>query len=225
MEENQTTNTAQPVIINAAISDTFGHGWETLKKFFPELILLVFIQILFSLPMGLVNAFADQESFGHILFSIFNVAYGLIIMAPLSYGANLLCLKAVRGEPFKVPEIFDAYRQTLQIILASILVGAIIGIGIVLLIVPGIIFACKLSMVSYLVMEKKMEAVDAVRTSWQMTSGHTGTIFGMSILSFFLILCGLICLIVGVFPAAIWISLAFAAMYHAISQKVALPQP
>jgi len=203
--------------IPTTVSGTFSHGWETMKKFFPELLLILLILGLFSLPMGLVNSFVDERSFGYIFFSIFNAAYGLIIMAPLSYGASLLCLKAVRGESFNVNEIFFAYRRTLQIALANILVGIVVGLGFVLLIVPGIIFACKLSMVPYLVMDRNMEAVEAVRTSWNITKGYSWTIFGMGFLSFFIILAGVILLIVGVFPAIIWISVAFAAMYEGIN--------
>lgn len=219
MEENQVNNN-DPVSIEATVSGTFGHGWETLKKYFPELILIFFIVIIFSLPMGLTNAFNDEESFGFLFFSLFNVAYGLVILAPLSYGANYLYLRAMRGEKFRVQEIFDAYRQTLQIILANILVFVVVGIGFALLIIPGIIFACKLSLVSYLVMDRKMEAVEAVRTSWQMTKGHTFTIFLMGLVSFFVALGGLILLVVGIIPAAIWISLAFAGIYHAIATQV-----
>jgi uncharacterized membrane protein len=203
--------------IPTTVSGTFSHGWETMKKFFPELLLILLILGLFSLPMGLVNSFVDERSFGYIFFSIFNAAYGLIIMAPLSYGASLLCLKAVRGESFNVNEIFFAYRRTLQIALANILVGVVVGLGFVLLIVPGIIFACKLSMVPYLMMDRNMEAVEAVRTSWNITKGYSWTIFGMGFLSFFIILAGVILLIVGVFPAIIWISVAFAAMYEGIN--------
>jgi hypothetical protein len=219
MEETPNPGTVQAAVIKATAGDTFGHGWNTMKKYFPELLLTLFIIILFSLPMGLVNAFADKDSFGFIFFSLFNVAYGLIIMAPLSYGARLICLKAVRGEPVNVNEIFSAYRNTLQIALANLLVGVIVALGFVMLIVPGIIFACKLSMVPYLVMDKNMPAVEAVRASWNMTGGYSWTIFGMGLLTCLIFLAGLIMLVVGIFPAIIWITLAFAGMYEAIERK------
>jgi uncharacterized membrane protein len=99
-------------------------------------------------------------------------------------------------------------------------VGLIVGLGIVMLIVPGIIFACKLAFVPYLVMDEKMEATDAIRKSWNMTTGYTGTIFLMGCTAIFVGLLGLICLIVGIIPAAMWISLAFASMYVAVAGKV-----
>jgi hypothetical protein len=68
-------------------------------------------------------------------------------------------------------------------------------------------------------MDEKMEAVDAVRKSWNMTRGHTGTIFLMGVVSFFVGLGGLIFFIVGIFPAVIWVSLAFATIYLVVSVK------
>ncbi|MEI7664102.1 MAG: hypothetical protein WCK34_17985, partial [Bacteroidota bacterium] len=116
-------------------------------------------------------------------------------------------------------DIFFAYQSFGNILLANVLVFLIVGAGIVLLIIPGLIFACKLSFVPYLVMDEKMEAVDAVRKSWNMTKGFTGTIFLMGIVSFFVALGGFICFFIGIFPAAIWISLAFAAIYMVVDGK------
>ena len=150
---------------------------------------------------------------------LFNLIYSLLILIPISYGSSWVFLKAVRGEPFRVQDIFFAYQQFGNIILANILVFLIVGAGFMMLIVPGIIFACKLSFVPYLVMDEKMEAADAVRKSWNMTKGHTGTIFLMGIVSFFVGLGGLICFIIGIFPAVIWISLAFACIYWVVAKK------
>ena len=96
----------------------------------------------------------------------------------------------------------------LNIVLANLLVFAIVGLGLVFLIVPGIIFLCRLAFVPYLVMDKKLEPVAAVEKSWSMTRGHG-----------WIVILGLICLIVGVFFAAMWITTAFAAYYHAVDQE------
>jgi hypothetical protein len=50
-----------------------------------------------------------------------------------------------------------------------------------------------------------------------MTRGHAGTIFLMGLLAIPVALLGLICLVVGIIPAAMWIQTAFASMYHAVS--------
>jgi hypothetical protein len=219
MEEPQTPPSVPTTVVRPTVSDTLGLGWATMKKFFPELILILFILVIFSLPMGFVNIFVEKDSSGRSFFEIINFFYGLIIMAPLQYGAIYLLLKAIRGEEFHVNEMFNAYRQTLQIGAASLLVGVIVVLGLILLIVPGIIFACRLAMVPYLVMDRKMQAVEAVRKSWEITKGHSWSIFGLGFTSFWIIIAGVICLVVGVFPAIIWVSLAFAAMYEAIAGR------
>ena len=65
-------------------------------------------------------------------------------------------------------------------------------------------------------MDKNLEPVAAVEKSWEMTRGYGWKIFGMGMLAIPVFILGLICLFVGVIFALIWISAAFAAMYHAI---------
>ena len=148
-----------------------------------------------------------------------------MVLTPISYGCYWIFLKAVRGEPFKVTDMFFAFQQIGQVIVANLLLGLIIGIGFILLIVPGIIFACKLAFVPFLVMDEKMTAVDAIRKSWEMTRGFSWTIFWMGLISCFIALAGLICLIVGIFPAIIWIELAFAGIYWVVSEKLKVNPP
>ena len=202
------------------VSGVFGHSWEILKRYIPELLLVLFVEMLLSLPMGFGNMFFPMHFPGMFTTGLFNLVYAVLVLMPVSYGCSWVYLKAVRGEPFKVQDIFFAYQSFGNILIANILVFLIVGAGFVMLIVPGIIFACKLSFVPYLVMDEKMEAVDAIRKSWNMTKGSTGTIFLMGIVSFFVALGGFICFFIGIFPAMIWISLAFASIYMTVAGKI-----
>ena len=208
-----------------SVSGVFGHGWETMKKNFPELLLVIFLQILISVPVGIGNIFAPVPPHFFNFSSFFSIVYGLVVMTPVSYGCYWIFLRSVRGETFKVTDMFFAFQQIWQIILANILMGLIIVAGILLLIVPGIIFACKLAFVPFLVIDKKMDATEAIRQSWNMTKGHAGTIFLMGLVSCLIALAGIICLIVGIFPAAIWIELAFACIYWVVAEKAATVNP
>ena len=92
-------------------SNSFSHGWATMKKNFLELLLVIFIQIMMSLPIGFADTVVDRETVGYGFYTLFNIAYAIIVLTPINYGACLLYLKAVRGEPFKMQEIFYAYQQ------------------------------------------------------------------------------------------------------------------
>jgi hypothetical protein len=68
-------------------------------------------------------------------------------------------------------------------------------------------------------MDQKLEPIEAIKKSWEMTQGYGWTIFAMAIMSFFIAIAGLICLGVGILPAIIWIESAFASLYWAVATK------
>ncbi len=59
----------------------------------------------------------------------------------------------------------------LNIILANLLVFALVVLGLFALIIPGIIIACRLAFVPYIIMDKKLDPIEAVELSWKLTKG------------------------------------------------------
>ena len=104
--------------------------------------------------------------------------------------------------------------------LANLLLTIIVVAGFLFLILPGIFLAIRLAFVTYLVVDKELEPMKAIETSWKMTSGYEFTILGMALMSIFIMIIGLICLIVGIFPAIIWINSSFASLYQAVLSKM-----
>lgn len=207
------------------VSAVFSHSWNVLKHNFVDLLLVFLVQALLAIPVGLTNIIFNPNEIEILPGSLFNLIYSILVLIPVGAGYAWVNLKAVRGEPFRIQDMFFAYQRITDILLAYLLVGLIVGIGFILLIVPGIIFACRLAFVPYLIMDEKLEALEAIRKSWSMTKGKAGTIFLMGIASFFIIIGGVICLLVGVIPAAMWISLAFASVYWAVSGLVKKKSP
>jgi len=121
-----------------SVGSVYGFGWERMKKFFLDL---------FHTPGG-------------VLLRIFSLAYWLLLFAPIDYGSAFVFLKSAKGEKFEVKDMFLSFENYLNVVLAKLLVTAVITLGLFLLIVPGIIFACKLAFVKYLVLERKMELED-----------------------------------------------------------------
>ena len=203
------------------VGSSYSIGWELMKKFFLELLLLLVISMAIQMPIQIMmKSFEIDVSAGTIFLGILGLALSILAGIPISYGIDFVNLKLVRGEKFDVGDLFIGFRENyLNVVLSGILVGAIVIAGFILLIIPGIIFAIKLSFVPYLVIDKKLDAVEAVKTSWDMITGHSGTLFLMFLLAIPIFLLGLILLIVGIFPAIIWITAAFAAMYHAVDLR------
>jgi hypothetical protein len=53
-----------------------------------------------------------------------------------------------------------------------------------------------------------------------MSNGYTGQVFLVGLLGLLLSIAGLICLGVGIIIAAMWVELALAALYYALSTSV-----
>ncbi len=201
----------------ATISGSYGYGWQQMWKQFLYLFLVLVIVGIAESPASIVR---DSETFGSpgmIILQILATAYWLLFFSVIKYGGDLMVLRAMRNEKIEISEMFNGFKKNyVNIILANLLTFAIIGFGFLFLIIPGIILACRLVFVSYLVMDKNMEPVAAVEKSWEMTKGHGWQIFGMALLAVPIVIGGLLCFIVGIVFAIIWISTAFASMYHAI---------
>jgi len=201
------------------VGRSYSIGWELMMKYFLELLLLLIIGIAIQIPVQLMTKASDYSTFDSdmIMITLLGMLLFVVAVKPISYGIDYVNLKLVRGEKFDVADVFLGFKENyLNVVLSGILVTAIVVAGILLLIIPGIIFACKLAFVPYLVIDKKLEAVEAVKASWKMTDGHAMTIFLMALLAIPIGLLGLIALVIGIIPVAIWLNAASASMYHAV---------
>jgi len=212
------------------IGAAYGHGWRQMWKYFLELLLITIVSFLLTIPtLGLYEEEAEQvigdfitidlifiEFQGAVAYILFALAFLILFEWPLEYGMSYGFLRSARGESLQVKDIFQVFKNYSNAVFGNILVTFIIGIGLMFLIIPGIVFACKLPFVSYLIVDKKMDAVTAVKTSWRMTHGHAWKVFWMGILAFFVALLGLLLVGVGLILSIMWIRLAFASLYHAV---------
>lgn len=184
---------------------------------------------LHKFPIDLENNWGDNipNIFAIGSLGVFAAFTGLMAMlyvflvAPVfQYGGNMIFLQAVRKKEPGFEYLINGFRENyLHIILANLLTLALIVLGFFALIIPGIIIACRLVFVSYIVMDKKVDPIEAVELSWKLTKGYGWKIFFMAIVSFFIALFGLILLIIGIFPAIIWISSSFASLYESVLKE------
>lgn len=212
MEKTQNT---QNTNLKPSVGSVLTHAWTFMWEHFITLFLITLVVWVAYMPLSIMDGVED-EGFASSILGIFSLLYLISVVGPINMSTDFLFLKGIRGKSFEVKEIFDVFKNYLNVVLAVLLKLAIIGIGLAFLIIPGIIFACRLVLVPYLVLDKKLDAVKAVEESWRLTRGHGWKILWLGIVSFFLAIGGLMVLVFGVVIAAIWTKAAFAAMYQAI---------
>jgi hypothetical protein len=226
--------------------NSFGTGWRVMFDNFLRLLLVVIILAILTAPLklfdfkfelsdlkGLHNLFGNEsgehlrEIFTLGTFGIFALFFGLLAMlyaflvAPVfNYGGDFIFVQAVRKNKPDFEYLVKGFMENyLHIVLANLLVTALVVMGFFALIIPGIIVACRLAFVSYIVMDKKLDPIEAVELSWKLTRGHGWQIFFMGFVSIFIILFGLMMLIIGILPAIMWVSSSFAALYESVLRE------
>ncbi len=213
-----------------SIGGSFSFAWRKIfdRSFLPLLVTVIIAGILNG-PFT-ANWKADGD-FGYnfiwfLPLVLFGLAYGFLFLPVINYGERFVFLHAIRDEYADIKFLFEGFRKSyLNIILANLIVWALIVIGLVLFVIPGIIVACRLAFVPFLVMDKDLEPMQAVEKSWQMTRGHGWKVFWMAIISFFIAIAGLIVFIVGILFSFMWIHSAFATLYQSVLNQDEINNP
>jgi len=219
MTQDKANAAESPKLWEPGVGACYGNGWRQMWKYFLELFLIGLVAFIIGLPSGIGRG-TDSDVTAMVSFSVLGLIgfiYGILVGGPVEYGVSFAHLKASRSDELKIRDMFEAFRNYWNAVLANLLVGVIVLIGVMLLIIPGIIFACKLAFTPYLVVDRKMDVLEAVRESWKMTNGHAWTVFFICLLGIPISIAGFICFIVGIIPAVMWIRLALASLYHSVS--------
>lgn len=231
--ETKNENTLRPTF-----GDAFSHGWKTMGNYFLLLLLVVFVMSIINAPTGFMwQTFNFEnmpwEHFNYdfdifhsgwialgilaVVIGIIVLAYSLLVVPVFKFGSDLMFVHAARDQRPDFETLIKGFKENyLHIILANLLIAALVMLGIMFLIIPGIIIGCRLTFVTYLVMDKKLDPIVAVEESWKLTKGHGWTIFSMAIVSFFIGIFGFMLCFVGILPATMWIKSSFASLYEAV---------
>jgi uncharacterized membrane protein len=224
----------------------FGTGWRVMTDNFLRLFLVILILAVVAAPFKMFDFKLNMSdlhnlpwSIGHNIghnmsslpfigavgifaafFGFLALLYSFLVKPIFEYGGSMIFVQAVRKIKPDFEYLIKGFMQNyLHIILANLLVFALVVLGLFALIIPGIIIACRLAFVSYIVMDKKLDPIEAVELSWKLTRGHGWQVFLMGFVSIFIVLIGLLLFIVGIFPALIWVCSSFAALYESILRE------
>jgi uncharacterized membrane protein len=200
-------------------------GWETFKKrpwFF------VGSTVVILLASGLIDAFsstldtavggsAEQPS---IIGTVVNLGLGTL----LGMGATAFYL-AAHDNPDTVdlsalwhPQPFWKYLG------ASILYALALVVGLILLIVPGIIFALMFMFTTFIVIDRELGPVEAMKESNRITYGHKWNLLGFTLVLVLINLLGVIALVVGLLVSIPVSSLAVTHAYRVLSGRTPPPR-
>lgn len=106
----------------------------------------------------------------------------LLVAGPIIYGFYLFisCIVDTKRADFNL--IFKGFERYVDTMLAGLIYILLTTLGIILLIVPGIIVQCGLSMTFFIMNENpNISGVDAVKESWNLMNGHKWDYFCLNL--------------------------------------------
>ena len=92
------------------------------------------------------------------------------------------------------------------------------------MIIPGIIWAIKFQFYDYLIIDKKLGPIEALKKSAVITKGAKGNLFVFGLLLGGINLLGAICLLIGLFAAIPTTLVAKAFVYRKLLAQVEVPE-
>jgi len=184
------------------IGDALEFGWNSVKS---HLGFFIGIFLLFA-ALSFMSFYAT--GFGT------RIVLGLLIL-----GINLGYFKLVNdiadGKSPEFKELFSCFSLLPQYFLSRILYALVVTIGLVLFIIPGVIWAVQFGFYPFVIVKERLWPLKALRKSSAITEGAKGKLIVFALALIGINLLGLIALGVGII---ITIPLSFIAVAHVFKQ-------
>lgn len=189
--------------------DALSTGWRLTKTRFP--LLLAFVGTL--LLLGAIRFVLEKpiESQGIKIF--LGIGFQLLNWY-LTFNALGVSLKLIDDKPVEYADLWRPQSQFWFYVLATLLYGLITALGTLLLVVPGIVLGLMFMFYGYVMIEKSLGPIEALKESKRLTQGVKMDLFFFSLLAIGLNILGLLALVVGVFVTMIVTYLAIAHLYR-----------
>lgn len=207
-----------------SIKEAVSYGWNTFKSrpwLFVQVGVLLF---LINLAINLLQTVfeegsrmgGDQIAF---LAVVISTLLGMAASFLISMGETSFFLRA--HDAVKEAALKDLWHPEgfLRFAAASLIAGLAIIVGFILLIVPGIILSILFMFVGYLVIEKGLGPIEALKESARMTEGHRMQLFLFGLALIGINLVGVLALLVGLLVSVPVSFLATVHVYRTLSKK------
>jgi hypothetical protein len=193
------------------VGDSLRSGWRITRS---NLMVLVAVTFVFLAVAIIVQSALDRVPREDLLASFMANVLWLAVIGVIQVSMILISLKLCDGVRPRLADLLPNSVVVLRFIYVSLLFNLIVIGGLVLLVVPGVLWGCMFAMAPYLVVDRGYGAVDALRASARMTAGSRWRVLGLFLAAVALIVAGLLALLVGVLVTFPLTQVAWAYAYR-----------
>ena len=206
-------------VINEAWEKTKGAKWPILLALglyvLVYMVIMSITQFLFS-ALGL-TVIPDSDGSNISTFMGYNFLQNMIVTVatmPMMIGVFILGLRRAMDAPLAATSIMRHYDKTVPLALTLLLMYAILTIGFVLFIVPGIYLSVAYYLAMPLVVEKGLGPWEALETSRRAISKRWFSVFGLGVVVVLINMLGGFAFGVGLIWTLPFTAIAFGILYR-----------
>ncbi len=195
-------------------------GWHLFKQrawFFVGITLLtLFLGWLIGFASGSFNAVLGNNIVGNATgFAIKTLGQMLLGMGTVAF--------FLKSHDTHMAHAWDLWHpQPLWYYTGAVLLyGVLVVLGCIMLIIPGIIAALMFFFSQYIVIDKELAPIAALKESYRITHGHLWQMLGLLFILTLINIVGAICLFVGLLVSIPVTSLAIVHAYRTLSRTTA----
>lgn len=217
--DGTTRNTSVTKPLHFSSNEALRFGWETFKKYPLLLIGATALVGAINYFPTLITGFFTENGNSNELISLLITLLFWPVQVSISMGIYKIALQLTAGKKTEFSTIlFSDIKSIFNYIFASIIYGLAVGVGLILLIVPGIYFAIKYQFYLYFIIEKKMGAFQALENSGKITDGQKWELLKFNALTILITIAGVLAILLGLLVAMPVVTLAAAYVYKKLSE-------
>lgn len=191
-------------------------GWNTMKNNLGFFIGLLIIAGLITIILYVLQLLMEKDAPDlSLILSIVSVVLGVII----EMGMIKIALEFTDNSKAKLGDLFSCIPLLPKYMVASILYGLIVLGGMILLIIPAIIWGIKFHFFSYFIIDKGEGPIEALKRSSSITKGAKWDLFLFGLLIIGINILGLLALVIGLFATIPTSMVAIAFVYRKLSAQ------
>lgn len=160
----------------------------------------------FAMPM-------QQSVVGMIVINLI----GCIISSVFALGYLKNIFQALDGEEPQFSAYGQQARKIITYLIALILMGIIVVLGICLFIIPGIYLALRLQFYAAFIVEEDAGIIESLQRSWDITRGQGMSLFMLMLAMVGLCILGVILLGIGIFVAMPLIYMMYGYVFRKLN--------
>lgn len=199
--------------------EAISFGWNTTKTNLAFFIIISLTLFILQIIPAVVRQFTGNQNTSVVIINSAVAIIFWLINLVTSMGVIKISLKFIDNQSASYSDLFSQFHLFFRYLLGSILYGLIVMAGLILLIIPGIIWGIKFQFFSYSIIDQDLGPVEALKRSWIITSGVKWRLFVFNITLGLINLLGLLALGVGLLVTVPTTSLAAAYVYRQLSKS------